>query len=346
MTTLDRALALTEVHDVAVGVAEDLDLDMTAGRHVALEEDRLVTETAERLALGGLHGVGEIVGRFDDAHALAATAGRGLHEQRVTDRASMVGASARILRRWQCRNAGPTATACRDLVAHRFDDVGRRADPADACLGDGSGKGGVLRQEAIARMDGLGVRLLGGGEDGLGVEIGTGQSDGLVGLLDERGVGISIGEHGDAAHAHRSGGTKTRRAISPRLATSTLRIGVGAMECSQSKHPVPLGALDRAIAHDAQTHTQDVSGVSRIDDAVVADRTGGSQRQRTLVVSGLVAGDDLRVGFLIELDALAFGLTPADLGHHAGDLLRTHHGDLRRGPQEREPIAEGRPDMP
>ena len=57
-------------------------------------------------------------------------------------------------------------------------------------------------------MDGLGVRLLGGGEDGLGVEIGTGQSDGLVGLLDERGVGISIDEHGDAAHAHRSGGAE------------------------------------------------------------------------------------------------------------------------------------------
>ena len=57
-------------------------------------------------------------------------------------------------------------------------------------------------------MDSLGARPLGGGEDGLGVEIGIGQSDGLVGLLNERGVGVSIDEHGDTAHAHRTSGAE------------------------------------------------------------------------------------------------------------------------------------------
>ena len=260
MTTLDRALALTEVHDVAVGVAEDLDLDMAAGRHVALKEDRLVTEAAERLALGGLHRVGEIDGRFDDAHALATTTGRGLHEQRITDRGfDSRGVGRGILRRWQCRHAGLDGAALgRDLVAHRFDDVGRRADPTDACLGDGSGKGGVLRQEAIARMDSLGARPLGGGEDGLGVEIGIGQSDGLVGLLNERGVGVSIDEHGDAAHAHRSGGAEDSASDLAAVGdehASDLRRGDGRTHSRNTPYPSApsIGRLRTTLRHMPRT---------------------------------------------------------------------------------------------
>ena len=44
VAALDRALALAEVHEGAVAVAEDLDLDVAGPGDVALEEDPVVAE--------------------------------------------------------------------------------------------------------------------------------------------------------------------------------------------------------------------------------------------------------------------------------------------------------------
>ncbi len=52
--SLDRALALAEVHHSAVGVAEDLDLDVAAAGQVALGEDTIIAEPGEGLTFGGL----------------------------------------------------------------------------------------------------------------------------------------------------------------------------------------------------------------------------------------------------------------------------------------------------
>ena len=46
-----------------------------------------------------------------------------------------------------------------DLVAHDLDGLGRRADEGDAALGDGPGEVGVLREEAVAGVDGVGPAL-------------------------------------------------------------------------------------------------------------------------------------------------------------------------------------------
>ena len=60
MPALDRALALPEVDDVAVGVAQHLDLDVPGLLDELLEEDAVVAEgglglgPAGREALGGL----------------------------------------------------------------------------------------------------------------------------------------------------------------------------------------------------------------------------------------------------------------------------------------------------
>ena len=51
------------------------------------------------------------------------------------------------------------------LAAHGADGGRRRADKDDLRLGAGLGEGGVLRQEAIARMDRLGAGPLGGLDD-------------------------------------------------------------------------------------------------------------------------------------------------------------------------------------
>ena len=96
VAALDRALALAEMHEVAVGVAQNLDLDVTRARHVALQEDAVVTEAALGFPLGGGHRFFEGVRRQHDAHALAAAPGSSLHQQRV----------AELIRRAQILRAG------------------------------------------------------------------------------------------------------------------------------------------------------------------------------------------------------------------------------------------------
>jgi len=90
VTTLYRALALAEVHNLAVLVAQYLYLDVACAGHVALDKNPVVTKAAGRLTLGRGHPFFESVGRLDNTHALAATTGGCLDQQRV---AHLVGVS-------------------------------------------------------------------------------------------------------------------------------------------------------------------------------------------------------------------------------------------------------------
>ena len=93
-----------------------------------------------------------------------------------------------------------------DLVAHRLDRLDVRADKDDAGLDQRLGEACVLGQEAVARMDGLGAGLLGGGDDLGGVEIGLAcgggaDADRLVGHLHMQSVAVGVGidrDRGDA----------------------------------------------------------------------------------------------------------------------------------------------------
>ncbi len=109
-----------------MGVAEDLDLDVARPGDVALEEHSVVAEAARRLAPGRGDRVGQVAGRLDDPHALAAAAGGRLDEQRVADLA----VGGRVVGRAQGRDAGLDRRPLGgQLVAHGRDDVGRRPDP-------------------------------------------------------------------------------------------------------------------------------------------------------------------------------------------------------------------------
>ena len=83
--SLHRAVALVEVHDVAVRVREDLDLDVARGVEVALDQHALVAEARLRLALRGGERGGEARGVVHDPHALAAAARGGLDQHRIAD---------------------------------------------------------------------------------------------------------------------------------------------------------------------------------------------------------------------------------------------------------------------
>ena len=76
MPPLDAALAFAEMDQVAVLVAEDLDLDVPRPADVALEQHAVVAKARPRLALAASQRLGECVGGFDHAHAAPAAAGR------------------------------------------------------------------------------------------------------------------------------------------------------------------------------------------------------------------------------------------------------------------------------
>ena len=85
-----------------------------------------------------------------------------------------------------------------------------RTDELDAFFFQTTGELGIFRQEAVARMDGLGASLLAGGDDLVGNQIGLFRSsrsntDGFIGEVDEQGILVGFGIDGDCLDAHLAG---------------------------------------------------------------------------------------------------------------------------------------------
>src|SRR3546814_805338 len=85
--------------------------------------------------------------------------------------------------------------------------LGLGADPDDVVELNDLGEAGVLRQETVTGVDGVGVADLGGRDDVGNVEVGfagrgRAYADGLVGEADVHGVGIGGGMHCDRLDAH------------------------------------------------------------------------------------------------------------------------------------------------
>ena len=149
----------------------------------------------------------------DRAHALAAAAGRCLDQQREADPLRLgrdrrgLGAVVEV-GAGQDRDAGPLHhLPGADLRAHRLDRLRRRPDQDEARLGDGAGEAGVLGEEAVAGVDGVGAGAAGRVEDRVDAQVGLGRGraaerDGLVGLVHERRARVGLGEDGDGADAH------------------------------------------------------------------------------------------------------------------------------------------------
>ena len=162
VTTLQRALALAEVHDGAVGVGEHLHLDVARPLDESLDEQRVVAEGGERDAAGRRQCGGEFVGIAGDLHALAAAARRRLHEQREADGRGR-GDEGRVV---ECgvgdaghgRHTGCLDVPLRaDLVAHHVERFDARTDEHQARIAACLGETGMLREESVARVNRLGA---------------------------------------------------------------------------------------------------------------------------------------------------------------------------------------------
>ena len=135
----------------------------------ALDHHAIVAESGARLALGRLQLCWQILDPGNDMHALAAATGRWLQQYRKADglRRTRQCVEALVLalialqhRHASCGHAG----AGLRLVTHGQDGFGRRPDEGDALGRAGPGELGILGQEAITGMDGIGTAGLGSGD--------------------------------------------------------------------------------------------------------------------------------------------------------------------------------------
>ena len=161
---------------LAVGVRQHLDLDVARTGHGLLQEHRRVAEGRLGLPYRRLDRRSELVGGLDAPQPPPPTARRRLHEQGEPD---FAGRADQVVH----RRSGPDATQHRDpggggylfgpdLAPGEGQDLGRGADESDPGLVAGPGQGRVLGQEAVARVDGVGVAVLGRLDDAGDVQVG------------------------------------------------------------------------------------------------------------------------------------------------------------------------------
>ena len=149
VAALDRAVALEEMHGVAVGIAQNLHLDMAGTFDELFEIDFVLAEGSLRLALGFGHFAGELILRADGAHAATTTApGRFQHDwiadlvRKTLDLLHVVG------QRLGGRNHGNAdldgEIARCHLVAEPAHGLRLGTDENDAVLGTGISKFGAF----------------------------------------------------------------------------------------------------------------------------------------------------------------------------------------------------------
>jgi hypothetical protein len=162
VTPLRRALALEQVHDVAVVVGEHLDLDVARPLDEPLHVQRAVAERRRGLAPCRLQGVAQARRVADHLHADPATTGGRLDEHGEADRPGRRGERVvrLIVRRLtgDDRHAGRLHDRARaDLRPHALDRVRGRPDEHETGVLDRSGKPRPLGEESVPGMHGVGA---------------------------------------------------------------------------------------------------------------------------------------------------------------------------------------------
>ena len=218
VAALHRAVALVQVDHVAGRVGEHLHLDVAGVSDGLLDEDGRVTERGLRLAHARLDRRAQRPRLLDTAHAAAAAPRHRLHEdgegkgQRLLDERVNIGARRDAAQRGHAGRPGGGDRS--RLVAGQGEHARVRADERDARVSARLGQGRVLRQEAVAGVDGIGARLDGGLDDQPGVEVGPHRMPGLadlvrlVGLEPVLGIAVLVGEHRHRLGAELVGGAE------------------------------------------------------------------------------------------------------------------------------------------
>jgi hypothetical protein len=207
---LEGAVALVQVQDVALRVGQHLHLDVPRRGDGAFQQDAVVAEDGG-LAPGGGQRTGKAFRCGDEAHAPAAAAADRLdHHGKAQPCRGGRQRRLRLVRPGVARQAGHARglgdEARRCLAAHGVDGAGRGADEAEARRRAALGELRVLRQEAVAGMNGAGAGAPGGLDDRGDAQVAFARRRGAdpLGAVRRRHVHsprIGVGEDGDARNA-------------------------------------------------------------------------------------------------------------------------------------------------
>ncbi len=153
--TLDRAVALAQVDDVAVLVAEDLDFDMARLDHRALQDQLFAAEGVAGFRAGTDQGDRQVLRVFDQPHAAPAAARRRLDHDRETDLGSFreqrgIGLVGTLIARHAGHARRQHQAFGAGLVAHFQDGLRVRADEHQPGVQASLRKAVVLGQESVA----------------------------------------------------------------------------------------------------------------------------------------------------------------------------------------------------
>ena len=178
VSALQRAVALEQVDEVAVFVAQDLDFDVLRLHQELFHEDVVVAEGLFRLGFDKIVIDADLFHRVAAAHASSAAAGSRFQNDGETE---LEGQFLRLFLALQglcgTGDRGHAALLRQmfggELVAHHVKYRGGGADEFDAGSFAGARKVSVLAQKAVTGMDGIRVVLLRDLDDAGNVEIGT-----------------------------------------------------------------------------------------------------------------------------------------------------------------------------
>jgi len=218
MAPLDRALALEQVHDLALGVGQDLHLDVPGPLDELLQHHHVVAEGGPGLAARAGQRRPELVLGAHHAHPLAPAAARGLDDHGPADARGFPG--KHVVRLVVAVVAGHDGHARRRhqaarplLVAHPAVHVPGRPDEGEAGVRDRVREVPVLAKEPVAGMDGVRTRAAGGAQDRVDAEV---RARGLRGPDRQRlvrhprvqGARVRLRIHGRRGEAHHPAGAR------------------------------------------------------------------------------------------------------------------------------------------
>ena len=211
IVALNRAISLEEMHEIAVLVAKDLNLDVARPLDQLFDQQAAITERGLRFATRRDQRVAQSGDIMNRPHPFAPAASRRFDHYRQADALRFRGETfialvfAIVARRDRhaCRDSQPFGF---DLRSHRGDGLDTRPDPDEAMLLAELRQIRAFGQEAITGVNGIGTRGQCSTDDAIGAEIAVARgrrSDrhGDIGEPDMHGIAIRVRIDGSGTQA-------------------------------------------------------------------------------------------------------------------------------------------------
>ena len=208
MPPLHGAIALIQVHQIAVLIPQNLHFDVARAADVALQEYGAVSERGRRFLARFFQLACEFGLIVHHAHAPAAAAESRLHDQRKTDilrdapRLRRVGQrffGARHNRHFRPHGQMPR----RRLIAQQFQQIRTGAHEGDSGRLAGSRQGRILRQKPVAGMNEIDLLVTRQRDNAIHVQVRLHRPEtfpdlvGFVGFEAVQAEPVFLGIHGD-----------------------------------------------------------------------------------------------------------------------------------------------------